>query len=383
MPAYDLLIRGGTVVDPAQNIHGRRDVAFKDGRVAALADAIPAGQAAQVVDSAGRIVTPGLIDLHVHVFEGVSYLGVNPDVECLGRGSTTVVDAGSAGAQTFPGFRKYIIDVSETRIFAQLNISVQGMLTELVGELDDIRWVDVPRALQTIEANRDVILGIKVRLTRDSIVGRSAGIAPLHLAREVADATGLSIMVHPQDAWCESIDDILAVMNDRDILTHTFHGKGHGILDSEGYVRHSVLEAAERGVIFDVGHGAGSFSWDVAERALSQGFAPQTISTDIHTQSMELVRDMPTTMSKFLSMGVGLDDVIASSTSQPAGAIGMEEQIGTLKPGSWGDAVVLELVESEVELRDTDGEVRTVRQLLQPRTVVKGGSVYQPAATGR
>ena len=380
MSAYDLLIKGGTVVDPAQNIHGRRDVAFKDGRVAALADAIPVDQAGQVVDAAGRIVTPGLIDLHVHVFEGVSYLGVNPDAECLARGSTTVVDAGSAGAQTFPGFRKYIIDVSETRIFAQLNISVQGMLTELVGELDDIRWVDVPRALQTIEANRDVILGIKVRLTRDLIVGRSAGIAPLHLAREAADATGLPIMVHPQDAWCESIDDILAVMKERDILTHTFHGKGHGILDSDGNVRHSVLEAVERGVIFDVGHGAGSFTWDVAERALNQGFTPQTISTDIHTQSMELVRDMPTTMSKFLHMGVSLDDVIASSTSLPANTIGMEEKIGTLKPGSWGDAVVLELVEGDVELRDTAGEVRTVRQLLQPTAVVKGGSVYQPSA---
>ncbi len=380
MSAYDLLISGGTVVDPAQNIHGRRDVAFKDGRVAALDDAIPADQAEQVVDAAGRIVTPGLIDLHVHVFEGVSYLGVNPDAECLARGSTTVVDAGSAGAQTFPGFRKYIIDVSETRIFAQLNISLQGMLTQLVGELDDIRWVDVPHALQTIEANRDVILGIKVRLTRDLIVGQSAGIAPLHLAREAADATGLPIMVHPQDAWCESIDDILAVMKERDILTHTFHGKGHGILDSHGNVRHSVLEAVERGVIFDVGHGAGSFTWDVAERALAQGFTPQTISTDIHTQSMELVRDMPTTMSKFLHMGVGLDDVIASSTSLPANAIGMEEKIGTLKPGSWGDAVVLEQVEGDVELRDTDGAVRTVRQLLQPTTVVKGGSLYQPAA---
>ena len=383
MPAYDLLLSGGTVVDPAQKIHDRRDVAFKDGRVAALADAIPADQAAQVVDAAGRIVAPGLIDLHVHVFEGVSYLGVNPDAECLGRGSTTVVDAGSAGAQTFPGFRKYIIDVSETRIFAQLNISVQGMLTGLVGELDDIRWVDVPQALQTIEANRDVILGVKVRLTRDSIVGRSAGIAPLHLAREVADATGLPIMVHPQDAWCESIDDILAVMNERDILTHTYHGTGHGILDSDGTVRHSVLEAAERGVIFDVGHGAGSFAWDVAEQALSQGFTPQTISTDIHTLSLELVRDMPTTMSKFLSMGVSLDDVIASSTSRPANAIRMGEQIGTLKPGSWGDAVVLELVEGDVELRDTDGEARTVRELLRPVVVVKGGSVYQPAETGR
>lgn len=383
MSAYDLLISGGTLVDPAQKIHGRRDVAFKDGRVAALSDAIPANQADQVVDATGRIVTPGLIDLHVHVFEGVSYLGVNPDAECLGRGSTTVVDAGSAGAQTFPGFRKYIIDVSETRIFAQLNISVQGMLTELVGELDDIRWVDVPRALQTIEANRDLILGVKVRLTRDSIVGRSAGITPLHLAREVADATGLSIMVHPQDAWCESLDDILSVMKDHDILTHTYHGKGHGILGSDGNMRHSVLEAAERGVIFDVGHGAGSFTWDVAERALNQGFAPQTISTDIHTQSMELVRDMPTTMSKFLHMGVSLDEVIASSTSRPASAIGMEQQIGTLRPGSWGDAVVLELVDGDVKLRDSAGEARTVRQLLHPRVVVKGGRVYQPTDAGR
>lgn len=383
MGNYDLLIKGGTVVDPAQKIHGRRDVAFKDGQVAALADVIPIDQASQVVDAASRIVTAGLIDLHVHVFEDVSFLGVNPDAECLARGSTTIVDAGSAGAQTFPGFRKYVVEVSETRIFAQLNISVQGMLTELVGELDDIRWVDVPRALQTIENNRDVILGVKVRLTRDSIVGRSAGIAPLHLAREVADAAGLPIMVHPQNAWCESIDDILAVMGERDILTHTFHGKNHGILDSDGAVRPSVLEAVERGVIFDVGHGAGSFTWDVAERAINQGFAPQTISTDIHTQSLDLVRDLPTTMSKFLHLGISLDDAVASSTSRPAEAIRMEERLGTLKPGSWGDAVVLDLVEGDFDLRDTAGESRTLHQLLRPEVVVKGGKVYQRAGVNR
>ncbi len=381
MPTYDLLIKGGTLVDPAQKLHGRRDVAFKDGLVAAVTGSIPGSDAKEVVDAAGRIVTPGLIDLHVHVFEGVSYLGVNPDTHCLARGSTTVVDAGTAGAQTFPSFRKYIIEVSETRIFAQLNISTQGMLASVVGELDDIRWVDVPHALQTIEKNRDLILGVKVRLSRDTIVGRSAGIAPLYMARAAADAAGLPIMVHPQTAWCGSIDDILAVMRDHDILTHTYHGLSHGILDNDGKVRHSALAAAERGVIFDVGHGFGSFTWEVAEKAIGQGFAPNTISSDIHTISLDLVRDLPTTISKFLHLGLSLDEVIACATSRPAQAIRMADRIGTLKPGAWGDAVVMELAEGNFDLRDCAGQTRTCRQLLRPQVVVKGGKVYKPAGT--
>jgi dihydroorotase len=292
---------------------------------------------------------------------------------------TTAVDAGSAGADTFLGFKQYVIEVSETRLYAQLNISSQGMLSPQVGELDDLRWVDTARSLAVIEANRDLILGVKVRLTKNSICSQAAGLQPLHLAREVADAAGLPIMVHPQDAWTEPIDDILALMGARDITTHCFHGSGGcGILDDRGRVRESVLAAAERGVNFDVGHGQGSFKWEVAETALSQGFLPQTISSDLHHYNVDgPVFDLATTATKFLQLGLSLDEVIARVTQVPAQTI-LKDEIGTLKVGAWGDAVLLEQQAGPVELVDALGQVRSGRVKLVPVTVIKGGQLYKP-----
>ena len=377
MAQYDTLIKGGTVVDPSQGIHAPRDVAFSQGVVAAVAKEIPTWQASRVVDASGLYVTPGLVDLHVHVFEGVSFLGVPPDPSCLARGVTTVVDAGSAGADTFPGFRKYVIEVSETRILATLNISSQGMLSRAVGELDDIKWADVPRALQMIEEHRDLILGVKVRLTRNSIVSEAAGMLPLYRAREASDAAGLPIMVHPNGAWCDTLDDILAVMRERDIITHSYHGSSAGILDNDGKVRHAVREARERGILFDVGHGAGSFSWDVCERALAQGFPPTTISSDLHTGSIHSpVFDLATTVSKFLHLGLTLDDAVSKVTQVPAGVIGMAGQIGTLTPGAYGDAAVFRLEEKKIELVDSSRQTRIADKRLVPVAVIKGGRVY-------
>lgn len=377
MATYDLLVQGGTLIDPSQKTHARRDVAFANGVVAAVAERIDPAHAVQVINASGRLVTPGLIDLHVHVFEGVSHYGIAPDPTCLAHGATTVVDAGSAGADTFPGFRKYVIDASETRIFAQLNISSMGMLSASIGELDDLKWADVPKALQTIEKHRDVILGVKVRLTRDAIVGKNAGLTPLFRAREAADAAGLPIMVHPQNAWCESLDDILAVMRQGDILTHSFHGMSHGILDEDGKIRTSVRAARERGVIFDVGHGQGSFSWRVCEAALAQDFLPTSISSDLHVYNLNgPVFDLATTVSKFLHLGLSLDDVLARVTAIPAGVIGMPGKIGTLAVGAWGDAVVFDLEEGEFAMIDSKGETRLGHQRLVPRVVIKGGKVY-------
>jgi len=374
---YDLLLAGGTLVDPAQSYHDIADVAFAGGCVAAIGRGLPREAADAVVDCAGRIVAPGLIDLHVHVFWGVSYLGIAADPHCIARGVTTAVDAGSAGADTFAGFRKYVIQASDTRLFAQLNIAAQGMLSAEIGELDDLRYANVPRALATIEQNRDVILGIKVRLTRDTIVGRAAGLRPLQLAREAADAAGLPIMVHPQDAWCDSIDDIVALLRANDILTHCFHGSSHGILDERGRVRDSVRAAIERGVVFDVGHGAGSFSWAVAEQALAQDIQPQTISSDLHVYNVNgPVYDLATTASKFLQLGLRLDQVIAKVTAAPAQAIGMADHIGTLAVGAWGDAVVFRLDEGHFSLIVSHGQERVGQQRLVPALVVRAGKVY-------
>ena len=381
--AYDLLIKGGTLVDPAQNIHANKDVAFSNGVVAAIDDNLSNADALEVLDASGCLVTPGMIDLHVHVFYGVSHYGIEPDPTCLAKGATTVVDAGSAGADIFPGFRKYVIDVSETRILAQINISSQGMLTQEIGEFEIPEYADVDKACAMIEKHRDVILGVKVRLTKHSIVSERSGMIPLHHAREAADAAGLPIMVHPQDAWCDSIDDILAVMGERDIVTHCFHGSRCGILDDNGKVRKSVHEAMERGVVFDVGHGAGSFSWDTVETAMSQGVAPQTISSDLHIYNVNgPVYDLANVVTKFLHLGMSLDDAIAKVTSVPAEVILMSDKIGTLAPGAWGDAIISELREGEFQLMDSRGEARTSRQNFVPVTVVKGGRVYRQGRKG-
>ena len=380
---YDLLLAGGTLLDPAQGTRAATNVAFAAGNVAAVGPHLSAADAKDTVDCSGRIVAPGMIDLHVHVFWGVSHYGIEPDPHCVAKGVTTAVDAGSAGADTFPGFRKYVIDVSATRLFAQLNISSQGMLTKEIGELDDLRHASVPKAIAMIERHRDVILGVKVRLTRNSIVSRESGIRPLYLAREAADAVRLPIMVHPQDAWCDSLDDILAVMRGGDILTHCFHGDSHGILDGDGKVRRSVREAIERGVIFDVGHGRGSFSWEVAERALEQGIGPTTISSDLHVYNVAgPVYDLATTVSKFLHLGLSLEGALHKVTATPARVLGMSDQIGTLRVGAWADAVVFDLQQGQFELHDARGETRVGRQRLVPTAVVRGGKLYRESAAG-
>jgi dihydroorotase len=378
---YDLLLKGGTLVDPAQSLHATRDIAFAGGIVAAVAPELPADQATTVVDCTGLLVTPGLIDLHVHVYWGVSHFGIWPDDHCIAKGVTTAVDAGSAGADTFPGFRKFIVEASATRLFATLNISSQGMLNAEIGEFTDIKFARVDRALQTIERNRDIVLGVKVRLTRNAIVSAASGMRPLYLAREAADAAKLPLMVHPQDAWSGSIDDILAVMGKGDIITHCFHKMPCGIFDDHGRIRDSVLDARERGVLFDVGHGAGSFSWPVAESALEQGFLPTTISSDLHVYNVEgPVYDLITTAAKFMHMGLSLEDTLARVTSTPAAVIEHAGKLGTLAVGAWGDAVAFRLETGSFPLVDSAGVVRQGSQRLVPVTVVRGGAVYTPPA---
>ena len=376
---WDLLIKGGELLDPARRVRTQEDVAFSAGRVAETGSDLDARQARTTLDATGLLVTPGMIDLHVHVFPKVSYLGLDPDSTCLARGATTVVDAGSAGADTFDAFRHWIIDVSATDILAYLNIASTGMLSPEVGELMDLNHANVDKACKTIERHRDRILGVKVRLTRDLIVSEQAGLTPLHRAREAADAAGLPIMVHPQDAFCDSLDDILAVMGKDDVLTHCFHAKeGCGILDAEGKVRDSVNDAIARGVLLDVGHGRGSFGWEIAETALANGLQPHTISTDLHTLNIEgPVHDLGNVVSKFLQLGIGLDEAFAKVTSVPARFLRLEDQIGTLKPRARGDAVVFELRQGSFRLEDAYGAIRTGSHCLEPRTVVKNGLVYR------
>lgn len=381
MAIYDLLIQGGTVVDPAQELEATRDVAIQGDRVAAVEEAIPAADAREVIDARGLLVAPGLIDMHVHVFAGVSHYGIPADPWCVARGVTTAVDAGSAGADTFLGLRRYVIEVSETRLLAYLNISAIGMADPHVGELEEIRFADVKRAVQVCEENRDLILGVKVRLTRD-LVG-SNGLRPLHLAREAADAARMPIMVHPNDPH-GSLADVLAVMRAGDIMTHCFHGKREGVLDDAGRVRPEARAAVERGVLFDVGHGQGSFSWQVAERALAQELAPHTISSDLHHYNIHgPVHDLATTVSKFLHLGLPLREALRKATAVPASALRMSETLGTLRPGAVADVALFDLQSGDFPFQDAEGETRIGHERLVPVATLRAGRLYRaPAIMG-
>jgi len=382
MAMYDLLIAGGRVIDPSQELDDVRDIAIADGKISALEKAIPPSEGRRVLDARGRIVTPGLIDIHVHVYEGVSHYGVNADTNCLHKGVTTAVDAGSAGANTFPGLRQYVIDVSQTRILAYLNLSMIGMLTECPpGELEELRYADTRAALQTIESNRDVLLGIKMRLEKD-MVGEN-GYEVLKRGREVSDAAGLPIMVHFGNS-VPPLREILSEMRAGDVLTHCFHDRPDGVL-ADGKVRPEVRAAAGRGVLFDLGHGRGSFSFEVARQALAQDFPPGTISSDVHAHNVHgPVFDLVKTMSKFLHLGMSLPEIVKKTTLEPARSIRMEDQLGSLRPGALGDVTILELVDGPVSLTDAsksrERETVIADQALIPSGVVKGGEVVFSAA---
>ena len=375
-----MLIRGGRVIDPAAGLDDVRDVRLAGGRVAAVGAGLTPASNEDVLDARGLLVVPGLIDLHVHVFYGASHYGVEPDPHCLATGTTTVVDAGSAGALTFPAFRKYVIEVAETRVLPFLNIGATGMLSAEVGELEDLRFIDKGKALRAIEAHRALIRGIKVRLSRE-IVGNNAR-AALAIARETAEAARLPIMVHPGNTPI-GLGEILGALRPGDVLTHCFHGREEGVLDADGRVRLEVRRAAERGVILDVGHGRGSFSFAVARRALADGLRPHTISSDLHVYNVRgPLFDLVTTMSKFLALGLALPEVIGMTTEAPARALAETGNLGTLRPGAVADVTMLRLEAGSVALTDSAGDSITAGEWLVPVRVVKNG-VARAAAPQR
>ena len=379
MPApYDMLIKGGTVIDPAQDLHAVRDVALAGGRVAAVDDEIYEETAQTVIDAAGYLVTPGLIDLHVHVWWGVSHYGVEPDPTCLARGVTTVYDTGSSGADTFPGFKKYVIDASATRVKAFLHVSSQGLLSPGIGELTDLRFADVSRAVRMCKEHKDDIVGVKIRMTR-SLVGEN-GKEGLKRARQVCDATGLPLMIHP-NASPVSFEDMMDELRPGDIVTHCFHQSDTGILDDSGAVRPAARRAAQNGILFDVGHGQGSFAFDVAEAAMSQDFPPGAISSDLHVYNLNgPVYDLVTTVSKFLVLGLSLDQALEKVTAAPARAMGMLGEIGTLCPGARADLAILELNSGSFVFTDARDQTRSAEQKLQPVSTIAGGRLYAPSA---
>ena len=389
---YDLLLKNGTLVDPTTNLHKIGDLGVTGSLISAVLDAKSGAEARRVQDVSGLYVMPGFIDLHVHVFSGVTHYGVDVDPTCLGRGVTTALDAGSAGALTFPGFRQFVIDVSETRLFALLNISALGLVPNAMsgvqmGELEDLRYVDVKEATQVIEANRDKILGVKIRLS-DSLAANGENEMPALLrAREAADAVGLPLMIHTPLSSL-SMKQVLNEMRPGDVLTHSFHGHRCGILDSEMKVLPEVRKKVAEGLLLDIGHGQGSFTYEVARAAMSQGVIPNTISSDLHAYNLNgPVFDLVTTINKFLYLGMDLDETIRRVTTIPANFLRMEDEIGTLKVGAVADIVVVEMMEGSFEMTDAFGETETGGYQLEPRYIFRAGQqvdvVNKPKQLGK
>ena len=369
----DLVIANGTVIDPASGLHGRRDIAVADGRIVAVAKAGSARDAGEVIDATDAFVVPGLIDLHVHVYPGVTDLSIEADPTCLGRGATTVVDAGSSGANTFAGFRRWVVEPSRGRILSFLNISLMGQIDTLLGELHDLRFADSERAAAVALAHPDVIVGFKVRLS-EMLAGPN-GLEGLRRAIEAGEAAGLPVMAHIGGTPFD-IEEALALFRPGDIVTHAFTGWQPGaLIHDDGRIVPAAREARARGVHFDVGHGQGSFTWAVAEAALADGFRPDTISTDLHRYNVAApVHDLATTMSKFLLLGCSLDEVVAMTTTAAAAPLGAAgRSLGTLAVGAEADVTVLRLEEGRVELVDTKGVSREAGQRLVPIAVLRAG----------
>jgi len=371
----DLILRGGRVIDPSQNIDRVTDVSFSGGVVAAIGDQLPAGPDTEVHDVRGKIVTPGLIDLHTHVYWGGTSIGVDA-VELARRSATaTFVDAGTAGAGNFPGFRKHVIEPAlPVRILPLLNLSFPGIFafskTVMVGEAADLRLLDMKECVRVAQENADLIVGIKVRVGRGA--GGNSGVAPMDMALEVAEAVGLPLMAH-LDHPPPSRLDVMHRMRSGDILTHCFRPFPNAPSGPGGAVYPEVLAARARGVIFDIGHGSGSCGFTTSRHMLAAGFKPDVISSDVHVLSIDgPAFDLLHTLAKFHALGMSLTEVVACATVNAARAIRRPE-IGTLKPGTVGDASIFEIVDEPTPYTDVLGEVITGEKRFVARGLVLAG----------
>jgi dihydroorotase len=368
---YELILKGGRVIDPSQDLDEVTDIAFAGGRVAAIGQDLKAEIGTDVRDASGYIVSPGLIDLHTHVYWGGTSLGIDADEFCRSSGVTTSVDTGSAGPGNFAGFRKHVIERSQARILAYLHISHAGIYgfdkRVMVGESGDLHLMNPIDAVEVANANRDVIIGIKVRVGLHA--SGTSGTVPLNIALQVADEVDLPLMVHI-DHPPPSYEEVIGMMRPGDVLTHAFRPFPNAPVTAQGKVKPAVLAARERGVLFDIGHGKGSFAFKTARTMLANGFIPDTISSDVHKLCIDgPAFDQVTTLSKFLCLGMDLVNVIRASTVNAAVALKRPE-LGSLKPGSAGDATVLSVQDGKFDYVDVVGE-----HLIGDKRIVSEGVV--------
>jgi dihydroorotase len=367
--AYDLLFHNAHILDPSQGIDGILDIGVKGQRVWEVGVNLDSSGCPDVRDAAGTYICPGLIDLHGHWYEGGLY-GIDAEY-CLNHGVTTAIDAGTTGFSNFPEFRRTVIETSRIDLLAFIHISFMGLHAPFAEELLELRYARPIETAAVIHANSDRAIGVKIRIG-SMTAGNSS--AALDMALQAADTAGVPLMVHISRGAKEN--EVLRHLRPGDILTHCFHGNQNGLisLGGKGFIE-QVADGRKRGVIFDVGHGCGSFSWDTAQKAFEHHFYPDTISTDLHRYCVgpPLFVSLPDVMSKFLCLGMSLNDVVFKATLAPARALGREDKIGTLRCGAMANLFQFEIENGDFEFKDAHLKARKGTRRLKPRLTVKDG----------
>jgi dihydroorotase len=378
---FDLLIKGGEVLDPSQSLQGIRDVGIRFGKVAEVAADIPADRALKVLNAAGKLVVPGLIDLHAHVFPYGSAIGIPADELSQFQATTTAVSAGDAGANNFAAFRRFIVGQSRTRLFAFIHIANHGLAGFPVPELYNLDFAGTDLAARALAENSDIVIGIKVRMSENVVAQH--GLEPLRRAIRACEIAGnrARVMSHIGGVQtAKMMSELLDLLRPGDVLTHCYSGAPNIAgeftnIVQDGKLLPAALEAKKRGVVFDVGHGGGSFDYTVAEAAIEQGAGPDTLSSDVHVVSGNSpgMPYLTWVASKFLNMGFTLPQVIEMATIKPATVINRIAQLGTLQVGAPGDVSLLEKVDGPVEFVDTRNNKRQGKVHLRPVGTVVGG----------
>jgi dihydroorotase len=382
---FDLLIRGGEVLDPSQRLRAVRDIGIRNGVIEAVEAGIAPERALRVIDAKGKLVTPGLIDLHAHTYPYGSAIGIPADELVPYQGTTTAISAGDAGANNFAAFRRFIVASTRTRLYAFVHIANIGLAGFPIAELYNIDYARTEDAARTLAENADIVIGIKVRMS-ENVIAKN-GLEPLKRAIracEMSGVPGAKVMCHIGGVENRKLmADILDTLRPKDILTHCYSGAPNLANDftnivQDGKLLPAALEAKRRGVHFDIGHGGGSFDYTIAEAAIAQGAGPDSISSDMHVFSGNSpgMPFLTWVMSKFLNMGFSLEQVVAMATINPARAIGKMARLGTLEVGGPGDVTILDVVQGPVEFVDTRNNKRSGNVHLRPVQTVAGGIAF-------
>jgi dihydroorotase len=376
------LLKGGRLIDPAGGKDGPFDIRVREGRVDAIEINLDA-DGATLIDVRNRIVTPGLIDVHLHLMKGLGAFGVDPDIFGIGSGVTTVVDAGSAGHTMLNVFRNYVTDNAKTRVLNYINLSTLGGVTGPgFSILADPRLIDEAKIGQAVETNRDIIVGIKIMATGGALGAQ--GLKPLERARKLGDELKIPLLVHIGESWTKgaepvAVGDVLKYLRAGDIVTHMFTVHPGGLLDANGRLWPQVRDAKESGVLMDVGHGLHNLNFDVARKVLDQGLHPDGVSTDGHRGNRAgPVYDLPTTMAKLMALGYSLKQVIEMATTNAARLLGRSNELGTLRVGDRAEISVLKIEDREWQAVDSQKGTIPAHQTITPVYAIRGDTIYEP-----